>query len=117
MLQVLLHKIRKPAGIFVLTTFFLSILASLAVSLSLGLTDTSHEPISLAFTQKDNKDAYENPDPENESLEELDLYQDHCLPVGIFRHTGSERLFSCFSSHLQTTDAEIRRPPPQFNAA
>lgn len=117
MLQVLLHKIRKPAGIFVLTTVFLSILASLSLPLSLEFTNTDQEPISLKLPEKDIKESYENPDPENETLEEIDLYQDYILPVGMFRHNGSELLFSFLTAHLSTTDVDIRRPPPQFIAA
>jgi len=117
MLQTFFHKARKSAGILVLTAVFLSILASLSLPSVLELRDTDQEQVSLNLSEKDMKESYENQDPENEALEEMDLYQDYLLPATILHRDGAGCLFSFLSTHLSSTEVDIQLPPPQHIAA
>jgi len=117
MQQTALHKIRKSAGVLILATVFLSILASLSLPSILEFRDTDQEQVSLNLPEKDMKESYESPDPENEALEEIDLYQDHLMPVSVLYRHSSGHLFSFLVSRLSTNDSDIQLPPPEFTAA
>ncbi len=111
------HKTKKAAGILILAAVFLSILASLSLPSILEFKDTDQEQVSLNLPEKDMKESYENPDPENEALEEIDFYQEHLLPAVMLERNGSSRLFSFLATHLSTRDSDIQLPPPEYIAA
>lgn len=117
MQQTLSYKIRKAAGILILTAVFLSVLASLSLPSILEFKDTDQEQVSLNLPEKDMKESYEIPDPENEALEEIDFYQEHLLPAVMPHRNGSGRLFTFLTTHLSTADSDIQLPPPEYIAA
>ncbi len=117
MQQTPLHRTRKATGILILAAVFLSILASLSLPSILEFKDTDQEQVSLNLPEKDMKESYEIPDPENEALEEIDFYQEHLLPAVMPHRNGSGRLFSFLTTHLSTRDSDIQLPPPEYIAA
>lgn len=117
MRQTALHKTRKVAGVLILATVFLSILASLSLPSILEFRNSDQEKLSLNLPEKDMKESYESPDPENEALEEIDLYQAHMLPAVVLQRNGSGCLFSFLVTHLSTNDSDIQLPPPECIAA
>lgn len=111
------HKIRKSAGILILAAIFMSILASVSLPSILGFNEAHREQASLTLPEKDMKECYDSSDPENEALEEIDLYQEQLAPTAMPERNSSGCLFSFLITHLSTTDSDIQIPPPEFIAA
>lgn len=117
MQTTLSHKIRKTAGFLILAAIFLSVLASVGLPSILGFNEADREQASSTLPEKEMKECYDSTDPENEALEEIDLYQEHPSSTAVAYFDGSDRRFSSFSTHLPTQDSDIQIPPPEFIAA
>jgi hypothetical protein len=117
MQATLSHKIRKTAGFLILAAIFLSVLASVSLPSILGFNEADREQASLTLPEKEMKECYDSTDPENEALEEIDLYQEYVSSMAVAYLDGSDRLFSSFSTHLPTKDSDIQIPPPEFIVA
>ena len=117
MQATLSHTIRKTAGILILAAIFISILASVSLPSILGFNEADREQASLTLPEKDMKECYDNTDPENEALEEIDLYQEHLASIALPQRNSSGLLFSFLITRLSTNDFDIQLPPPEFIAA
>lgn len=112
-----LYKTRKAAGMLMLAAIFWSILASVCLPSILEFHEADREQVSLSLPEKEMKECADSQDPENEPLEEIDLYQEHLASTDVTYLKGSDRLFSRFIAQLPTKDSDIQIPPPEYIAA
>lgn len=117
MQQTLLHKSRKAAGILILATVFMSVLASFCLPSILEFHEKDQEQLSINLPEKEIKESYDSTDPENEPLEEIDLYIECLAPTALPSGNGSGQLFTFLTTHLSAGGSDIQIPPPRYIAA
>lgn len=99
--------------LFVLSSVFLAILVSLGLP-SLPEPDfVDDEEVGVNLMQKELKEYCENPDPEMEHLEEIDLFAEDIMALEMPYSCGSGGDFLHPVHQLPDNGSDIRIPPPK----